>query len=154
MTNPSLEKEELDRLVSAGATVKEDLVSVMSKPPHLFILHQDVEAKILDTLKEGTFLMTNADVAQMLKEQGYLSIATIARTGVVLLRKVWNCIIVVVNLHRIFWRFSYHLCILELKIAIHISATFPGATQHTDNLCQRQGILMGNGSEGEASRQH
>lgn len=87
LTNPSLEKEELDRLVSAGATVKEDLVSVMSKPPHLFILHQDVEAKILDTLKEGTFLMTNADVAQMLKEQGYLSIATIARTGVVLLRK-------------------------------------------------------------------
>lgn len=98
MTNPHLEKEELDRLVSVGASVKEDLVSVMSKPPHLFILHQDVEAKILDMLKEGTFLMTNADVAQTLKEQGYLTIAAIARTGVVLLRKVWHCIILFVNL--------------------------------------------------------
>lgn len=88
VTNHHLEKEESERLVSAEAVLKEDLASTLSKPPHLLILHQMVEPAILDTLKEGTFVMTDIeDVSKMLKGNGYFSIASIAKIGIMLLRK-------------------------------------------------------------------
>lgn len=84
-----LPAEEQGLLTGAGVSLKVDLASCLTSPPHVLITHQAQKTEVLEKLTEGSFVLTDSQDAMIsLRDNGFVNIAAIDTLGMTLLRKV------------------------------------------------------------------
>lgn len=84
-----LPAEEQGLLTGAGVSVKVDLTSCLTSPPHILITHQTHNIEVLEKLAEGSFVLTDSqDAMTSLRNNGFVNIASVDTLGMTLLRKV------------------------------------------------------------------
>lgn len=134
-----LPAEEQALLTGAGVSLKVDLASCLTSPPHVLITHQAHNTDILEKLAEGSFVLTDSqDAMTGLRDNGFVNIAAVDTLGMTLFRKVCYsslCLLYFIRLGTV--KLSWLVSDTGMEGSILLSPP-PTAAKHSDTThCSR-----------------